>query len=162
MAAGREPWWYLPLYAAVMVVGFQYSAGLKLSYLGAQELVLFLVKFSSVFFPFALVTGRTGAAVTLQALLFATWAVLLSERGHHRFVAGLFATGWALAVGGVVAGVLSPWYCLTLLPVVTLQAEQLRRAVRGRRYLEARSLGFRVLRIGVPLLSITNLGLHWR
>lgn len=184
-AGGREPWWYLPLYLLVMIVGFQYSAGLKLSYLGAQELVLFLVMFSSIFFPFALLTGETDATVTFQALLFATWfvqvsimsnshdvegdrqanrrtmAVLLSEGGHRRFIVGVFATGWLLGVVGLVVGALSPWFCLTLLPVVALQARQLQLSVGQARYLEARKIGFRVLRTGVPLLALTNIGLNW-
>jgi 1,4-dihydroxy-2-naphthoate polyprenyltransferase len=186
LGAGREPWWYLPLYVLVMLVGFQYSAGLKLSYLGAQELVLFVVMFSSIFFPYALVTGGIEAAVTVQALLFATWfvqvsimsnshdvegdrqanrrtmAVLLSEEGHHRFIAGVFCTGWLLAAAGILTGVLSPWFCVTLVPVVALQARQLRLSVGEHRYLEARRIGFRVLRTGVPILSLINLGLNWR
>lgn len=185
-AAGQEPWWYLPLYLLVMVIGFQYSAGLKLSYLGAQELVLFTVKFGSVFFPFALVTGDTASVVTVQALLFATWfvqvsimsnshdvegdrqanrrtmAVLLSEAGHHRFIAGVFCTGWLIAVAGLLTGALSPWICVTLVPVVALQARQLRLSVGEHRYLEARRIGFRVLRTGVPILSLINIGLNWR
>ena len=186
LAGGSEPWWYLPLYLLVMIIGFQYSAGLKLSYLGAQELVLFLVKFSSVFFPYALVTGDTASVVTVQALLFATWfvqvsimsnshdvegdrqanrrtmAVLLSEEGHHRFIAGVFGTGWLIAVAGLVTGALSPWFCVTLVPVVALQARQLKLSVGEHRYLEARKIGFRVLRTGVPILSLINLGLNWR
>lgn len=186
LVAGREPVWYLPLYLLVMVIGFQYSAGLKFSYLGCQELVLFLVMFSSIFFPYALVTGDTEAAVTVQALLFATWfvqvsimsnshdvegdrqanrrtmAVLLSERGHHRFIAGVFCAGWLVAVAGIVSGALSPWVCITLVPVVALQARQLRLSVRDHLYLEARKIGFRVLRTGVPILSLINLGLNWR
>lgn len=185
-AAGQEPWWYLPLYLLVMVIGFQYSAGLKLSYLGAQELVLFTVKFGSVFFPFALVTGDTASVVTVQALLFATWfvqvsimsnshdvegdrqanrrtmAVLLSEAGHHRFIAGVFCTGWLIAVAGLLTGALSPWICVTLVPVVALQARQLRLSVGEHRYLEARRIGFRVLRTGVPILSLINIGMNWR
>ncbi|HEX9994389.1 MAG TPA: UbiA family prenyltransferase [Acidimicrobiales bacterium] len=184
--AGGEPVWYLPLYLLVMVIGFQYSAGLKLSYLGAQELVLYLVKFSSVFFPFALVTGDTASVVTVEALLFATWfvqvsimsnshdvegdrqanrrtmAVLLSEEGHHRFIVAVFCTGWLIALAGLVTGALSPWFCLTLVPVVALQARQLRLSVGEHRYLEARRIGFRVLRTGVPILALINLGLNWR
>lgn len=185
LAAGREPWWYLPLYVVVMVVGFQYSAGLKLSYLGAQELVLFLVKFGSIFFPYALVTGEVETVVTVQALLFATWfvqvsimsnshdvegdrqanrrtmAVLLSEEGHHRFITGVFSWGWATAFCASVTGVLSPWTLVALVPVVALQARQLRLSVTEHRYLEARKLGFRVLRTGVPILSLLNIGLNW-
>ncbi len=186
LIAGREPAWELPLYLVVVLVGFQYSAGLKLSYLGAQEAVLALVMFSSVFFPYALVTGHTDATVTFEALLFAIWfvqvsimsnshdvegdrqanrrtmAVLLSEAGHRRFIAGVFVGGWAVAATGLLTGALSPWVCIPLVPVVALQARQLELAVGRHEYLQARRIGFRVLRTGVPILSLVNLGLNWR
>jgi 1,4-dihydroxy-2-naphthoate octaprenyltransferase len=176
----REPAWWLPVAIVVVLIGFQYSAGLKLSYIGAQELTLFTIKVGSVALPYLLVTGHLPGRVAVAAAVLALWfvqvsmcsnthdvdgdravgrrtlAVLVGEEAHRRAIAAVVAAGWVLMVTAAVAGWWSPWFLLGALPAGLLHVRQLR-ALFGDDPLTARNTGFQALRTGVLGLCIAGL-----
>jgi 1,4-dihydroxy-2-naphthoate polyprenyltransferase len=175
-----EPTWWLPAWIVVALVGAQYSAGLRLSYIGAQELSLFTVKVGSVALPYLLVTGELPARTAVAAVLLGLWfvqvsmssnthdvhgdraagrrtlAVLVGEVAHSRVVAGVVAGGWALMVGATVAGWWSPWQLAAVTPAGVLQLRQIR-ALFGGDPLTARRLGFKALQLAVAGLAVASL-----
>jgi 1,4-dihydroxy-2-naphthoate octaprenyltransferase len=176
----EEPAWWLAVSFLVVAVGFQYSAFLKLSYIGAQELTLFTIKVGSVALPYLLVTGELPGRVAVSAVVMALWfdqvsmcsnthdvagdravgrrtlAVLLSEPAHRVAIATVAGAGWVLMVGAAIAGWWSPWFLLGVVPAGLLHARQLR-ALFSDDPLTARNTGFRALRTGV--LGICLVGL---
>lgn len=185
LLAGGSPRWPLAGYLLEMTIGFQYSAGLRLSYHGLQEATLFFIVAGTVLWPVGLITGELPAEVIVQALLYAVWfvqvsmfsnshdrdgdgaadrrtmAVLLDERANAVFMSAIFVGGWIIATVGFVAGWLPP-LALAVAPVLLgLQAGQVRHGVVGHDHLRARTLGFWVLRIGMPALFAINVGTNW-
>jgi 1,4-dihydroxy-2-naphthoate octaprenyltransferase len=178
-----EPTWWLPAYVMVLAAGFQYSSGLKLSYIGAQELLLAAVVISSVVFPFLLVTGHLPAMVTVTAIVFALWfvqvsmcsnshdvdgdrsvgrrtfAALGSDTLNRRVVTTTFLSTWALVATATLVGWWSPWQLLAVAPAAVLHARQLRLFLAGDP-LHARAVGFLALRVGVAGLALANLGVR--
>lgn len=180
LIGAREPAWWLPVSIVVVLVGFQYSAGLKLSYVGAQELTLFTIKVGSVALPYLLVTGHVPGRVAVSAVVMALWfdqvsmcsnthdvagdravgrrtlAVLLPAPVHRVAIAAVVAAGWVLMVVAAVAGWWSPWFLLGVVPAGVLHVRQLR-ALLGDDPLTARNTGFRALRTGVLGLCLVGL-----
>lgn len=172
LVAGAHPTWWLPAYGAVLAAGLQYSYGLKLSYIGLQELVLWMVQAASVIFPYLLVTGELPARVAVMGVLFGLWftqvsmcsnahdvvgdrqagrrtiAVLLSWAAYRRVLVGTFVVSWALPVAAVLAGWWPAWSLVALVPTVVLQARQLQLVCQESSPLQARITGFCALRLG--------------
>lgn len=179
----EEPAWWLPACTIVMLIGFQYSAGLKLSYVGAQELTLFTIKVGSVALPYLLVTGslpaEAGVAATLLGLWFVqvsmcsnshdiegdrsvgrrTVAALASDAVNRRVVTTTFVSAWALMATATLVGWWSPWQLLAAVPAAVLHARQLQLFL-ARDPLHARAVGFIALRVGVAGLVLANLGVR--
>jgi 1,4-dihydroxy-2-naphthoate polyprenyltransferase len=176
----EEPAWWLPVSIVVVLIGFQYSAGLKLSYIGAQELTLFTIKVGSVVLPYALVTGEVPGRVAVAGVVMALWfdqvsmcsnthdvegdravgrrtlACLVSEPTHRLAIAAVVGAGWVLMVTAALAGWWSPWFLLGVVPAGLLHVHQLR-ALFGDDPLTARNTGFRALRTGVLGLCLVGL-----
>jgi 1,4-dihydroxy-2-naphthoate polyprenyltransferase len=175
------PAWLVATIAVMMLVAVNYSYGLKLSYHGAGELVIFIGGAGTVLLPYALVAKAAPAPVIASALLVGAWhaqvvmfsntndaagdratgrmtmAARSSERGNRLYIAALFALGWAATVAAFVAGWIPAWYFLPLAPVWAMQARQLWLGLGQRRWLAARLTGFRVLRAGIVGLALANL-----
>jgi len=178
-----EPAWWLPAYVVVLVAGAQYSSGLKLSYIGAQELLLATVVISSTVFPFLLVTGHLPAMGAVTALVYALWfvqvsmcsnshdiegdrsvgrrtfAALASDAVNRRVVTTTFVSAWALVATATLVGWWSPWQLLAVVPAAVLHARQLQLFLAGDP-LHARAVGFIALRVGVAGLVLANLGVR--
>ncbi|GLW66962.1 hypothetical protein Arub01_52060 [Actinomadura rubrobrunea] len=180
-AAPHRPAWTVALVALVLLTSVQYSYGLKLSYRGGQETVLFLSTGLTVLIPYALAEGRATPLVLLEAFLFGLWSLLVSvysnindlvgdraagrrnvatsiAPGAYRgFVAALTAAEPAAMVAIVALGELSPWFLLFMTPVLGLRARQVHTGLVRRDPLTARRLGIRVHRWGVVAILAANL-----
>ena len=175
------PPWLLIALPAMMLVALAYSYGPKLSYHGAGELALWVGAAGTVLLPYALVTRAASAIVLVEAALVGLWhaqvvvcsnshdatgdratgrmtiAARTSARGNRRYVAGVFALSAAVGAVALATGVLPPGYLLALAPVWLVQAYQLWLGVGRGRWLDARRVGFRVVRLGVVALVVANL-----
>jgi 1,4-dihydroxy-2-naphthoate octaprenyltransferase len=175
------PAWLVATSLAMMALAVNYSYGLKLSYHGAGELVILVGGAGTVLLPYALVAKAAPPAVIASALLVGAWhaqvvmcsntkdadgdratgrrtiAARTSERGNRRYIAAAFAVGWGATALAFATRVIPAWYVLPLAPVWALQARQLWLGVVARRWLDARLLGFRVLRTGIVALTLANL-----
>lgn len=184
LAAGR-PWWFLPAYLAVAFFSVQYSYGLKFSYRGGQELVLFTSFFAAVFFPYTLVTGTATATATVVALVAGLWVMQISSfsnshdvegdrasgrrtvavrttpEGNLRFIVALFIGDWILLAVSLARGWISLWYLPGLLLVLGVQVVQLREGVVRRRYLAARHLGWTAIRLAAVTFIVVGIGANW-
>jgi 1,4-dihydroxy-2-naphthoate octaprenyltransferase len=185
LLAGAEPWWFVPLALAMMAMALNYSWGLKLSYVGGQELVIILGSTLNLCLMFAIVDGTMTWTVVVEGALLGFWLMQLtsfanvndregdrqagrmtiparlSVRGAQRFTAGLYALGWVVLATGVAAGAL-PWWLLALqLPCVALQLVALREGIGRRDWLAARFACIRVYRLGWLSLLVANLVVAW-
>lgn len=175
------PPWLLILEAVILVGALNYSFWLKLSYRGGGELITLTAVASTLFVPYALVTGGWNLTVLLESLLLGLWmlqvavfsntqdrtgdleagrltvAALTSERGNYVFICSVFATSAALLVVGWVTRHLPAALAVTLLPSLLLQARQVYLGVIRDRWLDARLLGFKAFRLGVAGLFVVNL-----
>ena len=130
--------------------------------------------------PYALVAKTTSPAVLLSATLVGAWhaqvvmfsntkdaagdratgrmtiAARTSLRGNDRFIAGAFVAFWTLTIVALAARWVPAWYALPLVPVWALQLRQLWLGLGQRRWLDARLTGFRVLRVGITALALTD------
>lgn len=174
------PAWLLVTMTAMMVIALNYSYGLKLSYHGAGELVIFIGGAGTVFVPYALATRSISAAVIVSAILVGAWhaqvvvfsntndragdratqrmtiAARTSPRGNKIYIASLFAIVWATTAVALATHVLSPWTIAALAPVWGLQLYQLWSGLGRDQWLRARLAGFRVLRVGILALTLVN------
>jgi 1,4-dihydroxy-2-naphthoate octaprenyltransferase len=182
--------WPLPSFlvvvmTALMLIALNYSYGLKLSYRGAGELVIFAGGWGTVFIPYALVAKSwSGPLVVCAALVGAlhaqvvmfsntkdaagdratgrmTVAARLSKRGNKIYIASAFAFVWTCTLAVLSTGALPLRYALGLAPVWALQGYQLWAGFGREDWLRARLVGFRALRLGIVSLSIVNWTLHW-
>jgi 1,4-dihydroxy-2-naphthoate octaprenyltransferase len=184
-AAGMRPSWFLPAYLGVACIAVQYSYGLKLSYVGGQELVIFSGFAGAVVFPYVLANGRVTATVLVVASICALWvlqvlvfsnsndvegdrasnrrtmAVRTTARGNHRYIVALFVLDWTVVVASVTSGWLEPWYLVGLAPLLIIHALQLYHGVVRCRYLYARMLGWISIRLGALALIGLGIGVHW-
>jgi 1,4-dihydroxy-2-naphthoate octaprenyltransferase len=181
-AAGREPWWLLPSLLAAAVFSAQYSYGLKLSYIGAQDLVLFLSFFGTVVLPHALITGETTAASLIAGAVLGLWdvqvvqfsnipdapadrevgrrtmAVLLSRRSHARLIGGTAVVIWGLSIAGVALRWLPAVAVVTWLPAIGLHVTTLRAGFHPQpeRAYRGRILGWYTMRAWALGLAAAN------
>lgn len=180
LVAPEAPLWLVAAWAAAWYVATQYSYGLKLSYHGAGELVLALEAATFLLFALVLVHGELSATAWFQAYLVGTLfaqvtvfsstqdaaidrefdrmtvAARLSPRGNARFIATVFAVGWAMTAAGFATGALDSWLLVALLPTWALQFGQLVQGLGHRRWLVARHLGWRAFDAGFLALFVVN------
>lgn len=178
------PTWLVVTMPAMMLIALNYSYGLKLSYRGGGELVILTGAAGTVLLPCALITRAADPLLLTEALLVGLWhaqvvvfsntqdaagdratgrmtiAARTTEGGNRRYILGVFAVSAAVGVGGLAAGWLPIAYVIALAPVWALQLVQLRRGVGQRRWLDARLLGFRTVRVGIAALVLANLCLR--
>jgi 1,4-dihydroxy-2-naphthoate polyprenyltransferase len=182
LIAGRGGgWWLLPALIGASVCAAQYSFGLKFSYLGAQDIVLFTSFFCTVVLPFTLMMGSVSGPALLMGSLLGLWdvqvvqfsnipdieadrsvgrrtmAVLLSERGHTRLILATFALIWAGSLGGIVSGYLPPIALLTLIPALLMHLKQLRVGFRPGGAMEGRIRGWLAMRAWAMGVVAANL-----
>jgi 1,4-dihydroxy-2-naphthoate octaprenyltransferase len=149
--------------------------------LGAGELVILVGGAGTVLLPYALVAKAAPPVVVASALLVGAWhaqvvmcsntkdadgdratgrltiAARTSERGNRRYVTAAFTFAWAATALAFATRAFPVWYLLPLAPVWAMQARQLWLGVVAGRWLDARLMGFRVLRAGIIALTAANL-----
>ena len=181
LAAPHRPLWAVVLVPTVLLLGANYSYGLKLSYRGFQELVILTTTGLTIAIPYGLVTGGSTGLVWLLTYLFGLWSLLVSVYSNLNDVAGDRAAGrrslavraprpvyralivvltlsepaailLALAVGAVPA-----WYPLFLLPVLAVRVVQARTGLAQDNPLGARKLGVKAHRLGVLVVLAATL-----
>ena len=181
LAAPHRPLWAVVLVPTVLLLGANYSYGLKLSYRGFQELVILATTGLTIAIPYGLVTGGSTGLVWLLTYLFGLWSLLVSVYSNLNDVAGDRAAGrrslavraprpvyralivvltlsepaailLALAVGAVPA-----WYPLFLLPVLAVRVVQARTGLAQDNPLGARKLGVKAHRLGVLVVLAATL-----
>ena len=179
--APHRPLWAVLLVPTVLLLGANYSYGLKLSYRGFQELVILATTGLTIAIPYGLATGRSTGLVWLLTYLFGLWSLMVSVYSNLNDVAGDRAAGRrSLAVraprrvyrGVIVAltvsepaaillalavGAVPVWYPLFLLPVLAVRANQARTGLRQDNPLGARKLGVKAHRLGVVVVLVANL-----
>ena len=177
------PGWLVATMTFMMAVAVNYSYGLKLSYRGAGELVIFIGGAGTVLLPYALVAKAAPPVVLFSALLVGAWhaqvvmfsntkdaagdratgrmtiAARTSKRGNKIFIASMFVGFWAATAAAFATHVIPGWYAVALLPVWALQAHQLWQGLHKEQWLSARLTGFRILRVGIVALTLINVGL---
>lgn len=180
--------WPLPPFligtmTALMLIALNYSYGLKLSYRGAGELVIFAGGAGTVMIPYALVAKTVTAPLLVSAAIVGAWhaqvvmfsntkdaagdratgrmtiAARLSKQGNKRYIFLAFVMVWSGTIGALCTHMLAPRYALVLAPIWVLQACQLWIGLRTEDWLRARLIGFRVLRLGIIALTVINLTL---
>ncbi|MBW1598580.1 UbiA family prenyltransferase [Streptomyces sp. JJ38] len=180
VVAPHRPAWVLVLLAVVAVSAVQYSYGLKISYNGGQELLLFASTGSVVLMPYVLLTGAPTGLIVLESVLFGLWSLQVSlysnmndvegdrvagrrnlatmnPAGRYRVIVAAVAFAEpAAVVAAVLLGAVPAWFALVLLPVFALRARQARAGLGERNVLVARILGIKIHRLGVLLLLVAN------
>lgn len=181
LTAPHRPLWAVLLVPTVLLLGANYSYGLKLSYRGFQEVVILTTTGLTIAIPYGLATGRSTGLVWLLTYLFGLWSLMVSVYSNLNDVAGDRAAGRrSLAVraprrvyrGVIVAltvsepaaillalalGAIPAWYPLFLLPVLWLRARQLRTGLGQDNPLGARKLGVKAHRRGVLVVLVATL-----
>lgn len=176
------PGWLLATMTAMMLLAINYSYGLKLSYRGAGEAVIFAGGVGTVLLPYALVAKAAPPIVLVSAVLVGSWhaqvvmfsntndaagdratgrmtiAARTSPRGNAIFISCVFVLVWGFTAFAFAARSIPSWYALALVPVWALQVAQLWLGLRRKQWLTARLLGFRVLRVGIIGLTALNWG----
>lgn len=175
------PGWLVSVMTAMMLLALSYSYGPKLSYRGAGELVIAVGGAGTVLVPYALVARAVTPALLVEAALVGAWhaqvvvfsnshdadgdratgrltlAARLSPRANKLYIAALFVAVWAFAGAALATSLLPRAHALALAPVAALQLRQLLLGVWRDRWLDARLVGFRVLRVGIAGLTLLNL-----
>lgn len=176
------PGWLIATMTAMMLLAVNYSYGLKLSYRGAGEAVIFVGGLGTVLLPYALVTKTAPPIVIVSAILVGCWhaqvvmfsntkdatgdratgrmtiAARTSALGNKIFIASAFLLFWGFTAFAFAARYIPSWYALALAPVWALQVAQLWLGLHREQWLTARLLGFRVLRVGITTLTLSNFG----
>jgi 1,4-dihydroxy-2-naphthoate octaprenyltransferase len=174
------PTWLVVTMTSMMLVTLNYSYGLKLSYYGAGELVIFLGGVGTVLIPYALVAGTWTPTLLVNAGLVGAWhaqvvmfsntkdavgdratgrmtiAARTSKRGNAIYIGSAFVLVWTATLVALFARTIDARYVLALAPVWALQIRQLHRGVVREEWLKARLIGFRTLRVGIVALTIVN------
>ena len=181
LVAPHRPVWALLLLPFVVLISANYSYGLKLSYRGAQELVILCSTGLTILLPYGLATGAYTGMVGMLTFLFGLWSLMVSVYSNLNDVAGDRAAGRrSLAVraprgvyrGVIVALTLSEplvialtvalgavpwWYPLFLLPVLAVRARQAQVGLLRDNPLAARKLGVKAHRLGVVMVLVATL-----
>lgn len=171
--------WLLAVAIAAVVIGVQYSYGMRVSYVVGNEVVLGAATAIALAMPYLLITGRLTATALCQATLVAlfmgqvtifsnsadaeidrdagrmTVAARLSAARNRRFVVAAFICTWLFTVVCVIAGVLSVTVAIALLPCLFVQARQLKLGLAGQ-WLGGRALGWRAFDLGLLALLAGN------
>jgi 1,4-dihydroxy-2-naphthoate octaprenyltransferase len=180
--APHRPGWAIGLTVLVVVMSVQYSYGLRLSYRGGQELVMFLSTALTVVIPYGLLTGKVTGLVLVEGYLFGLWSLLvpmysnindepgdraagrrnlmtLCPPGLYRVIVGLLSATEVLAVAVGIATTKgrAAWFLLLLAPVIAIRIGQVRIGLLRRNPLVARKLGIKAHRLGVVLVLVANL-----
>ena len=175
--APHRPLWTVAGTAACLLLGFQYSWWLKLSYNGFQELYLAALGWVFVLLPYGLLTGRaTGFAAVVAAVfglgpvLFGVYsnindvagdravgritvATVTGPRGNARFIAAISALEAVVLLGAAPAGAAPWWFPLLIAPVPVLRAAQYVRGIRRHDVLAARRHGIHLHRLATALTA---------
>ncbi|AXI74098.1 UbiA family prenyltransferase [Streptomyces bacillaris] len=178
--APHTPLWAVVVTVLLLSLSVQYSWGLKLSYLGLGEALLLFSASAFVLSPYGITTGHLPALVLVEALLFGfgqlmiagysntkdisgdaavgrrTVAVLTSERGNRLFLGGLTAVNLLVVVGPAVAGWITWWFVVALLPLIVLRLHQYAGFLRTGHALLARSRGVVAFRVTVACILVFN------
>jgi 1,4-dihydroxy-2-naphthoate octaprenyltransferase len=165
----------------VVLISANYSYGLKLSYRGAQELVILCSTGLTILIPYGLATGGYTGLVGMLTFLFGLWSLLVSvysnlndvagdraagrrslavraPRGVYRAVIVALTLSEPLAITLTVAlGAVPWWYPLFLLPVLAVRARQAQVGLVRDNPLAARKLGVRAHRLGVVVVLAATL-----
>lgn len=181
LIAPHDPLWLAACWAVAWYAATQYSWGIKLSYHAAGELLLALEAVAIMLVPLYFLTGSVSSTGWFEAYLLGTLfaqvtvfsssqdaeidrefdrmtiAARLSPENNRRFIAAVFAVGWAVTATGFATGALEPWLLVALLPVWALQTGQLVQGLGRRRWLVARHLGWRAFDAGFLALIAVNL-----
>lgn len=181
LVAPQKPLWAVLGTGVTLVIGVQYSWGLKLSYHGFQELFIAALGWALVLPLYGLLAGSLSGFVVVQALLFGlgpllfgvysntndiagdraisrpTVASLVSVRGNKIFVAAVSAAEAGLILVPPLLGIAPWWFPLLLLPVIALRATQFVIGMVRGDILRARRLGFSIHRVCLVLLVLGNL-----
>ena len=184
--AWPRPLWFVLLTLALILVAVNYSWGLKLSYHGAGEFVVFLGGAGTVLVPYGLIADNISSTVLVLSFLVGIWnsqivvfsnsvdksgdlandrmtiAARSSKTGNYLFICTLFFLSWLITALSLVVGWIAPSYLFVLLPIAGAQAAQLWIGIHHEQWMKARLIGFRVLRYGIILLIITNLFFLYR
>jgi 1,4-dihydroxy-2-naphthoate octaprenyltransferase len=91
-----------------------------------------------------------------------TVAALTGETANRWFLATVFVLGWAFVAISLGAGWAPIALVAAVAAVMPMQIGQVWHGVVHARYLNARRLGFWVIRLGLPTVFVTNLWSHWR
>ncbi|MFE6780237.1 UbiA family prenyltransferase [Streptomyces sp. NPDC057702] len=176
--------WVGLLMVAVLVSNVQYSYGLKISYNFGQELIL-VSPGLAILIPYALLTGEVTGLVILESALFGLWSLLVSIYSNMNDVEGdrlagrrnlatlttpatyrkiivgthlLEPVAVAVAIG---VGAVPVWFVALMVPLWVMRVAQARSGVAQGNLLQARMLGIKLHRWGVPALLLANvLALH--
>lgn len=175
--APHRPLWAVAGTGVCLVLGFQYSWWLKLSYHGFQELYLAALGWAFVLLPDGLLTGRATAFAVVAAAVFGlgpvlfgvysnindvagdravgriTVATVTGPRGNARFIAAVSALEAAVLLGAAPAGAAPWWFPLLLAPVPVLRAAQYVRGIGRGDVLAARRGGIRLHRLATALTA---------
>jgi 1,4-dihydroxy-2-naphthoate polyprenyltransferase len=178
--------WALLGFVVVVFLTLQYSYGLGFTFrvFGASESILIIGFAAAVALPYGVSTGTLSARVLVEAILVAlsmlqvgmfsnsadaphdreygrtSVAARVGDIANRTFIVGVFVAAWALTVSGIVAGWLTPWLAVALVPAWLVQIFQLREGVALRRWLRARKLGFHAYELVLLALIVTN-ALAW-
>jgi 1,4-dihydroxy-2-naphthoate octaprenyltransferase len=85
-----------------------------------------------------------------------TIAARTSKRGNKIYIVALFVGVWTATAAAFAFHILPIAYALVLAPVWAMQVYQLVSGVGREQWLVARLTGFRVLRVGIALLTLAN------
>ncbi|WEV25372.1 UbiA family prenyltransferase [Streptomyces sp. 71268] len=176
--------WVGLLMVAVLVSNVQYSYGLKISYNFGQELIL-VSPGLAILIPYVLLTGEATGLVILESVLFGLWSLLVSIYSNMNDVEGDRLAGRRnlatlttaptyrkiivgahllepLAVAVAIAvGAVPVWFVALMVPLWAMRVSQARSGVSQGNLLQARMLGIKLHRWGVPVLLLANvLALH--
>lgn len=181
LVSDEDPMWLVPVSLVLAAAAVQYSFGLKLSYIGGQEMLIALGGTGLVFLPYAALTGEVSAQAAAQGFVFGAWfaqiavfsnihdremdraagrrnmATLTSTRGNLRGIATIFATTTTLLLVSVVVGWVPAITLLLLTPVFWHQWHQLSYGLVQQNPLKARRHGFAAAKYGGVALVAGNL-----
>lgn len=175
------PGWFIAMTIGMILVAVNYSYGLKLSYHGAGELVIFMGGAGTVLVPYGLIASTLDPTAVVGAALVGSWhaqvvvfsnskdaqgdratgrmtmAARLSPSANRAYICTVFVLSWAATAAVLIMDVVPRWYLAALAPVWALQAYQLWSGVWHQQWLRARLVGFRILRLGIIALTVVNL-----
>jgi 1,4-dihydroxy-2-naphthoate polyprenyltransferase len=176
---GHVPVGVLPAFLLVLAIAVQYSWGAKLSYRpGGLELVIVVVNMATILLPYWAIAHGVSTLAALLAGIAAGWfllvvsygnaadragdasadrrtiAVVLGERGFLVFLAVLHVVNVVLLVLPFALDILALPTALCILPLLAMQAAQVRRGLFEHDYRRAMALAFRSIDGGAVGLAL--------